>query len=524
MAKYLRYVIRNLEPLRIADDSSSQRGQTATIRYIPGSTIRGLVVNALSSDEKFESIKKSLFSSDIRFLNAYPAVSKKDNKGGKDKDDKEIIELIPSPKGFDEDKTECSKKEIINSLIDKSKTKGGLKRASIGRYCYLENGCIYYYDVPTGSDMKIKINLEMNEKRNVFRNEYIKPNHLFVGYIAIEAEELGTYISNAFEGQIILGNGRSAGMGKCRVESFDYCEKIPYEQYQVQSPLFDECYMLLLSNTAMRDQNGEYCGLDMESLGKQMGVENLKIELCSTAAVEVKGFNRNWRGKIPSVMMYEQGSVFRLSYKGEFAVEKSRRLLDRGIGVRRNEGFGRVIFLKDFEEIHYKQEEDLMKESLTDREYICTEDDEEVLKAVARCYYRNQIITAIDRYVVDHPLIKGDVADSQLGQIEALSTSYQYEPQKGIEEIRKFFAHAKEKEEKNNIQKDRNSIYPISETVGKILDEDLENTLEITTKKQNMVMGVAKREVLNQTEADMLKLQFLTTWLRYYNKQEKEKP
>ena len=52
----------------------------------------------------------------------------------------------------------------------------------------------------------------------------------------------------------------------------------------------------------------------------------------------------------------------------------------------------------------------------------------------------------------------------------------------------------------------------------------MENTLEITTKKQNMVMGVAKREVLNQTEADMLKLQFLTTWLRYYNKQEKEKP
>ena len=232
MKKYLRYEIRNLEPLRIADDSSSQRGQTAAIRYIPGSTIRGLVVNALSSDEKFESIKKRLFSSDIRFLNAYPAVSKKENEGGKDKDGRKIIELIPSPKGFDEDKTECGRKAIINSLIDRNMEKNGLKRASVGRYCYLEGGCIYYYDVATGSDMKIKINLEQDEKRNVFRNEYIKPGHLFVGYIAIEAEELGKYISKVFEGQIILGNGRSAGMGKCQVESCNYCEKIPYEQYQ----------------------------------------------------------------------------------------------------------------------------------------------------------------------------------------------------------------------------------------------------------------------------------------------------
>lgn len=481
-------------------------------------------MNALSSDEKFESIKKRLFSSDIRFLNAYPAVSKKENEGGKDKDGRKIIELIPSPKGFDEDKTECGRKAIINSLIDRNMEKNGLKRASVGRYCYLEGGCIYYYDVATGSDMKIKINLEQDEKRNVFRNEYIKPGHLFVGYIAIEAEELGKYISKVFEGQIILGNGRSAGMGKCQVESCNYCEKIPYEQYQAQSSLFDECYMMLLSNTAMRDQNGEYCGLDMKSLEKQMGVENLEIKLCSTAAVEVKGFNRNWKGKIPSVVMYEQGSVFRLSYKGEFTVENARRLLDRGIGVRRNEGFGRVIFLKDFEKIHYKQEENFMEEGPADRKYICTEDDEEVLKTVARCYYRNQLIAAIDRYVVDHPLVKGDVADSQLGQIEALSTSYQYEPQKGIGEIRKFFAHAKEKEEKNNIQRERNSIHAISETIGKILDGNLENMLEITTKKQDTVMGIAKKEILNQEEEDMLKLQFLTTWLRYYNKQEKEEP
>ena len=70
MAEYLRYVIKNIEPLRIADDSISQNGQTATLRYIPGSTIRGLIVNALSKEDDFEEIKKKLFSLDVRYLNA----------------------------------------------------------------------------------------------------------------------------------------------------------------------------------------------------------------------------------------------------------------------------------------------------------------------------------------------------------------------------------------------------------------------------------------------------------------------
>lgn len=38
MSNYFRYVIKNMEPLRIADDSSSQNGQTNTLRYIPGSS------------------------------------------------------------------------------------------------------------------------------------------------------------------------------------------------------------------------------------------------------------------------------------------------------------------------------------------------------------------------------------------------------------------------------------------------------------------------------------------------------
>lgn len=512
MAKYLRYVLRNIEPLRIADDSSSQRGQTSTLRYIPGSTIRGLVVNTLSANKKFETFKKSLFSLDIRFLNAYALAEYSSGE--------RIIELFPSPKGFDEDKTECVKKEIQNTFIDGEKTKNGLKRADLGTYCFFEDGCIHYYKVETGSDMKIQMNLESGGKKNVFRNEYIKPGYRFVGYIAIEKEEFGEFIRKVFDGPIILGNGRSAGMGKCQIESCGYCNTIPYERYQTGTSLFNRCYMMLLSNTVMRDGNGEYCGLDMSALAKQMGVEKLEIERCSASTVRVNGFNRVWGGKIPSVVMYEQGSVFQMSYKGKFTAENARRLLNTGIGVRRNEGFGRVIFLENFEQLHCKKEERFTEKNMPDTGKNCSEEDEEVLKAVARCYYMNQMKSEIRRYVVNNPLKKGDIADSQLGQIEALSVSYLYEPQKGLDTIRDFLNHAEEKEQNNNIQKKRKSISLFSKTVLDILDLDLEQALDLRMK--DTVMGVKKEKFLIRNEADMLKLQFLVEWIRYYNKLEKE--
>ena len=93
-----------MEPLRIADDSTSQSGQTNTLRYIPGSSIRGLVINQLALQPDFERKKQILFSNQVRFLNAYPMIDQ--------------TELIPSPKGFYEDKTEAAgRKELENVVI-----------------------------------------------------------------------------------------------------------------------------------------------------------------------------------------------------------------------------------------------------------------------------------------------------------------------------------------------------------------------------------------------------------------------
>ncbi len=513
MAQYLKYIIRNIEPLRIADDSSSQYGQTASLNYIPGSAMRGVIINALALDADFASVKQALFSSKIRFLNAYPVIGDR--------------ELMPAPKGFYEDKTESRKKEIQNIVIDGS-FKEGCKRSSMGDYCYFSDGCIFCHQPETGADMKIKMNLEADEKRNVFRNEYLVPGQRFAGYIALETADgeadvmkLAKRIRKVFDGFLMIGNGRLSGMGKCLTESCAFCGGLPFAEYMAKGALDGECYMMLLSDTVMRDKNGELCGIDRADLESQMGVTNLEYALCATSAVTIKGFNRKWGGKIPSAVMYQKGSVFHLAYEGSLKEENALRLMDRGIGIRRNEGFGRVIFLDGYEKIKYRQEADRAVEYL-----FCSTDakaeDEDVLRTAAYGYYKMQLARAAERYVTGHPLNKGGIADSQLGQLASIAVSYQYDPQRGIDTIRKYLAHAAEKGENRNQQKEKHTICEIADFVLQLLDGNLEEILDIRTKKKDTVMGFPKADLLGSEEVKRLKLKLLIMLIRYDNKNGRE--
>lgn len=507
MSQYLKIVFQNLEPVRIADDSTSQSGQTVTLRYIPGTALRGVVINALAQDSDFETIKKCLFSSQIRYMNAFPTDAGK--------------ELMPSPKGFYEDKMQQEKKEMDNVVIQ-GEFEEGKKRAALGRFCRVAGDCIYYYNVNTGSDLRIKIN---DEKQNVFRHEYICANYIFTAYIVMEDSTLEERIKKVFSGDFMLGNARSAGLGKCRVICCEDIDRMPYEEYLPAKDQENECYMMLLSNTVMRDENGELCGLDCRKLGEKMGVTDLEIAFCATSTVDVKGYNRTWRTRIPSAVMYEQGSVFHLKYSGVFTREKMRAVCGQGIGIRLNEGFGRVLFLDGYENIRYKESvqfETRLEHTAIQQQY---EEDLDTLKVAARCYYRNLLERKMNAYVVEHPLPKGNISNSQLGLVESFTTAYKYEPQEAKRFIRQYLAHALEKEQNHNAQKFKASIKELQQYVEGILGTEerpvkLETLLSVTTKQKVSIMGIPKSSLLPEDEELKYKLELITKMIRYDNKKE----
>ncbi len=500
MSEYLKIVFQNQKPVRIANDSTSQSGQTVTLRYIPGTALRGVVINALAQEADFETVKKRLFSAKIRFLNAYLTDGER--------------ELIPSPKGFYEDKQNQEKK--IDNVVVNGEFEEGKKRASLGRFCYMEHDCIHYYNVDSGSDLKININ---GEKQNVFRHEYICTGYVFTGYIAVEDIFLRDKIKNVFTEDFVVGNARSSGLGKCHVIHCEYTTKLPYEDYLIDRNLEKECYMMLLSNTVMRNENGELCGLDCDSLAEKLGITDLKIEFCATSTVDVKGYNRKWGTKIPSAVMYEQGSVFHLKYNGILTKEKMRILCDQGVGIRLNEGFGRVLFLKNYENIKYKKEQK-MERKIDVEEVKQYEEDKETLKAVAGCYYRKLLERKMNAYVVKTPLSKGTISNNQLGILESFTIAYKYNPKEAKRFIDQYLEHALDKEMNHSVQKDRNSIQELRKCVQHIFNTELDTLLCVETKQKESVMGVPKAELLTEKENLRLKLALITKLIRYDNKKE----
>lgn len=542
--KYFTYTVCSKEPLRFADDSSSQEGQTSTLRFIPGSSIRGLVVNAFARRPDFEtltggkSLKRILLSDSVCFMNAYPVVP-----SGKDAGSPRL--LIPSPMGFYEDKTDETGRKKIENVVVTGSFNEGYKRASLGQYAGFDGDTITYYTVETDADLKIKTNLREKEKQSVFRNAYIKKGYVFAGCVAIDLpgeDESGFYgiiekgLYDIFSGEIILGNARSSGMGKCIVTSAGMTDMIPFSEYALDKDAEGSCYMLLLSDTVMRDRYGEYCGLDLEKLAGLMGVEGLETKACSTSVSDIRGYNRTWGCAVPSVRMYAKGSVFHLTYKGTFSAEAMKNIMAQGIGVRRGEGFGRVIFLKEYEQLTYKLRGDLSGalsslsgtlSSLPGEKTgeNMTAEDKEVLAGIAKVYCRSLIRKGILEWLVAGKFKKGSLNRSQLGSILAFSEAHRYKPDKGFKAIRDYLKHAREKQDKaRTLKKNRNDITQLEKMIDTILNADLFELLKIRDMISHKEKGLgALIESLAhdpefKQDLDGFKLELIASAIRYDNR------
>ena len=501
MRYYLNYILRNDEPIRIADDSIAQKGQTGTLHYITGSAMRGYVITKLV-DSLNEQEKEELFTK-VYFMNAYPA--------------KDETCLLPSPKGFYEDKSEGDDKKRVENVVTDGKDIEGLKRARIGEFASIKDGVITYYSVHSMGELKKR--MYGNE---MYRNEYVDKGYLFAGAIASDSKKILEKIHACLSNDIHIGSGKGSGMGRCRVtKADDPTQTIPYASYCVDSDIDSECYMMLLSPTSMRNEDGEPVGLNLEHLEEMLGAKGLQIKYCSTSVKKIQGYNRTWNGIIPSMTVYDKGSVFHLTFDGTIKYEKVRELMDKGIGERINEGFGRVLFLKDYDSWIYKERgSSLYVETLSDNS---EEKDSQVLNLIARKYYRKAIEEAMDRYIVNNPLSKGTLRSSKTRGIEPILTMNRFNYKRAVELLKQYFGHETEKEEGLKIHKELRSTGLIKAHVFTLIEGNIEELLKVRTKEKDSIMTIPKKQLLNENEIGELKLQFLLKELRFDSRKEGER-
>ncbi|MCD7886942.1 MAG: RAMP superfamily CRISPR-associated protein [Clostridiales bacterium] len=326
----IQYRLHTETPVFITDLSRSRENSYETRGYIPGSAVRGLVMSDLAArvPEWFETHKAQLLSEQTRFLDAMPVVGE--------------LAPLPSIRGFYEDKEEADFVSVLNGDVPP-----GYKRAKLGAFCALEGDAMRYWRAETDGVTRIQRNVDEKDTE-IFQNRYLSAGQMFEGYILADDPSVMEEITQSLPDVVWLGADRYEGFGKCSVtrEAAERPAWIDAYGCQALEPGEKELYLLAVSPLTMLDDRGEPCGLDTHRLAELLGVETVEVTGCSTSLAEFSGYNRVWESRVPAVQMNDRGSIFRLECSTPPAPDALREIELQGLGIRRAEGFGQVLFLR----------------------------------------------------------------------------------------------------------------------------------------------------------------------------------
>lgn len=325
----VRYRLHSELPVIVTDLSRSTGNSFETQGYIPGGAIRGAVMGRLAAQDPawFAAHKTELLS--VRFLDAVPVV--------------DAGTPLPSIRGFYEDKQESA---LDPNTATGAEVKEGHKRAKLGRFCALDGEQLCCWSAASDGTLRIKKGSPGKDTR-LFQVRYLSAGQNFEGYFLSDDPALTPRIAKAMGETLWLGADRHAGYGKCSV-SLDSVDRPAWaEAYgvQSQSEIGTVLYLLAVSPFTMLNEWGDPCGLEEGQLARKLGVGAVTVQNCAASLTKNGSYNRSWQCRAPSVWMYDRGSLFRLECDAPPALEALLQIQKDGLGIRRAEGFGQVLFL-----------------------------------------------------------------------------------------------------------------------------------------------------------------------------------
>ncbi|MEG2137083.1 MAG: hypothetical protein RRY64_00350 [Oscillospiraceae bacterium] len=391
----LRYRLELCTPMCVTNLAQSYANGYETRGYLPGSAVRGMVLSALVAAEPMEfATRKSVLLSDaVRFTNALPLCG---DQGG-----------IPPPKGFYENKQGGD----FESVLLRGTVTPGNKRASLGNICRIEGDKLRCTSAQTGGDMRIT-RKNRDQDQGMYTARYLAAGQMLEGYIYCDNPDLAPLLGGTFHHEIWLGADRSCGCGLCRLVALEVISQPDYLQwsYAPTDEIPAQLTMELLAPTAMRGENGNPVGLDEKTLATALGVETVRVDACATSLVEVGGFNRTWGCAVPALTMYDGGSTFLLTCTPPPTFAALRRLELSGLGLRRSEGCGQVLFLRNLAGIRGHS---------TELNGAAHDETPAVLLRRARCRWLLDNVARIQQ-LTHLPNVRERISNSQLGSIQAL--------------------------------------------------------------------------------------------------------
>lgn len=384
--RYLPYTLM-LESPAILTALGGDPNSASTLLFIPGSAVRGAVAKALG-DPGEDARKKREFhdlilGGKVRYLNAYPEVADRralpvPTSLRREKNSPNEAKLDWCQKGRAEEQIRCidlaafagqraNGQALSEIWPEKQLTAIGEGFVTIGgeRPMFVRPSMSarlhHQRDRQKGRAWK-----EVNEKGQeiphgaIFAFEFLDAGQLFQGMIQVGAEteeecdHIESRLKELIPGPILVGRSRRGGYGgMAAIRWREHAERevmgAGSEGWRpVSEDIPAEKQFRLLLTSACIARNSHTGQVDPAALEN-----NLKELLGNRAGLirkrwsfeTVGGFNRKWRLETPQVPAVAAGSVFVFQATQTISFPELLRLEHEGLGERREEGYGRFLFL-----------------------------------------------------------------------------------------------------------------------------------------------------------------------------------
>ena len=333
---------------------------TVSHSYIPGSALRGLFAHSylrqkrLADGSDDASFRPLFLDGQVRFLNAYPLSASGER-------------LLPTAAGLfmrkGDDGGAYALYNASHASADTAARRNflGQERAkSVSRpFCHLEGTTLHLHKA--AHTLAIHVQRDRPKGRawiegaglpgetphgTVFQYEALAANQWFGAAIVTDDEAHLEQIHALFvEGAFWLGRSRSANYGRVTLS-----QPVPDNTWREvpsgATPVGDEWTLALLSDTILRDQEGQAVTFPTSAvMSAYLGTNvSLIADRTFTQPTIVGGFNRTWR--TPTLQSYALQAGGVIAFRAAKPLDSAlvRRLEQQGIGERRAEGFGRLAF------------------------------------------------------------------------------------------------------------------------------------------------------------------------------------
>jgi CRISPR-associated protein Csx10 len=358
--------------------------------YIPGSAVRGALIGLYLAargkrdidelpEAQHDEARQLFFGEQVRFLNAYPAI--------RPEDEDDFRRTLPTSRKWLKEKLAPTDRpfDVIDAEHPQHKATAPLPAGAYFGFADAAGKAIKLARPETLFTVHVDRNARFGRAMppekvkdhpgTIFRYEALAPGQVFVGAILFcsnhpsQNTKRATTIKELLGAQpaqtsieIQIGGSRQAEYGGVSItwreeSDWDECGAADLVDPEIHYPdtsstgenskgeTGSRIVLTLLSNALVRNNEGQFATtLNLEEINAilERGPAKKEIPASFVATEVVGGFNRKWNLPLPQTVSIAAGSAFVLQPEGKFELDELKKLQARGIGERRNEGFGRI--------------------------------------------------------------------------------------------------------------------------------------------------------------------------------------